>query len=141
MFAVHRHSPVLRRTKLKHPQKWAIEAWIWNDADCRTITCSRLKLFWSLVMLTLLYSPWRSYKLGLKWKKNCFYWRSCLESQVFFLKNLTDWNIVFTVLLSHNNSFVTEASIVIGDKKIWPIEILSLLCCCHTITRSWLKLL
>ena len=48
-------------------------------------------------------------------KKNFFYQRSCLESQ-FFSKisdPLTWW--FFTVLLSHNNLFVSEAFVVIGD--------------------------
>ena len=110
-FAVHQHSPVLRRTRRKHPQKWVTEAWIWNDAGCHTITRSRLKLFLVIGDAHLLYLPWHPYKLYLKWKKKIvFYWRSCLESFSFF-------------------------------KRIWRIEILSLLCCCHIVTRSCLKLL
>ena len=61
----------------------------WHDESlqccCLTITRSHLKLFWSLAMFTLLYSPWHPYKLCRE--KNCFFnWRSCPESQVFFKK-------------------------------------------------------
>ena len=111
-FAVHKHSPVLRRTRGKHPQKWVTEAWIWNDAGCHTITRSRLKLFLVIGDAHLLYWHWHPFKLYLKWKK-----------KFFLLK-----------ILSRKLSFPSF-------KRIWPIELLSLLCCCHTVTRSCLKLL
>ena len=41
--------------------------------------------------------------------------RKSLESQVFFKKSERLTRRFFTVLLSHNNSFASEADIVIGD--------------------------
>ena len=63
----------------------------WHDDSlqccCHTITCLCLKLFWSLVMFTLLYSPWDPYKLCWK-KKNfllkIFYFSICLTSNKLY---------------------------------------------------------
>ena len=64
---------------------------------CCTITCSRLKLFWSLVMFILLYSPWDPYKLVGN-KKNFFFLLKISSRKPSFLKKsdqLTWW--VFTI--------------------------------------------
>ena len=53
----------------------------------------------------------------LEIKRIVFYWRSCLESQVFFKSDRLTW-WVFTVLLSHSNSFASKAFLIIGDVHI-----------------------
>ena len=50
---------------------------------CNTITRSRLKLFWSLAIFTLLYSPWNPYNLLVN-KNNCFFTENLVEEVKFF---------------------------------------------------------
>ena len=47
----------------QHQTNWHNES---LQCCCHTITCWHLKLFWSLVMFTLLYLPWDPYKLCWK---------------------------------------------------------------------------
>ena len=116
-------------------------------------------------MFTFLYSLWHPYKLFWKIQRTVFYGRSCLQSQVFF-SNLTDWLneslqcCCHTCLLSRCSPCFIRLEILINfvrNKKNffywrswlesqvsqknltdWHDE--SLQCCCHTITRSRLKL-
>ena len=96
---------------LKNLTDWRNES---LQCCCHTTMHLLLKLFWSLTIFTLLYLPWDP-KNFVGNKNDCFYLRSCQESQVFLKKSdwLTWW--VFTVLLSHNNSFTSEAFVVIAN--------------------------
>ena len=83
---------------------------------CRTITHLRLKLFWSLVMFILLYSPWDPYKLCKKYKEFFFFLAEDLVQKAKFLKKI--WPIDMTSLysyVSHNSSFSSKAFLVIGN--------------------------
>ena len=83
---------------------------------CRTITHLRLKLFWSLVMFILLYSPWDPYKLCKKRKEFFFFLAEDLVQKAKFLKKI--WPIDLTSLysyVSHNSSFSSKAFLVIGN--------------------------